>query len=47
MMRKTDIALTTLPNFDSFKPSLKRAMDFLESSGRTFRAEKMPLCYIR
>jgi hypothetical protein len=22
-------------------------MDFLESSGRTFRAEKMPLCYIR
>ncbi|MFA5917160.1 MAG: radical SAM protein [Candidatus Gracilibacteria bacterium] len=47
MMRKTEIAMTTLPDFDSFKPSLKRSMEFLESSGRTFRAEKMPLCYIR
>ncbi len=47
MMRKTEMAMTTLPNFDFFKPSLKRAMEFLESSWRTFRAEKMPLCYIR
>ncbi|MDD2907718.1 MAG: radical SAM protein [Candidatus Gracilibacteria bacterium] len=47
MMRKTDTAWSTLPNFDNFKPSLNRAMEYLQSTGRTFRAEKMPLCYIR
>lgn len=47
MMRKTDVAMTTLPDFNKFKPSLKNAMDFLEWNWRTFRAEKMPLCYIR
>lgn len=46
MMRKTDTAWSTLPNFDSFQPSLKKAMDYLTQTGRTFRAEKMPLCYI-
>jgi len=47
MMRKTDIAKSTLPNYDNFWVSLKKAMFFLESTGRTFRAEKIPLCYIR
>ena len=47
MMRKTDIAKSTLPNYDNFKPSLNRAMIFLESTWRSFRVEKMPLCYIR
>ncbi len=47
MMRKTSTALSTIPDFDSFQPSLKRAMDFLTSTWRTFRVEKMPLCYIR
>ncbi len=47
MMRKTDIARSTLPNFDNFKPSLNRAMDYLDSLWKTYRAEKMPLCYIR
>lgn len=47
MMRKTDTAWSTLPNFDNFKPSLKKAMDYLSETNRTFRAEKMPLCYIR
>jgi len=47
MMRKTDTAWSTLPNFDNFKTSLNNAMKYLESTGRTFRAEKMPLCYIR
>lgn len=47
MMRKTDTAWSTLPNFDNFKSSLNKAMKFLEATGRTFRAEKMPLCYIR
>lgn len=47
MMQKTKIAYSTLPNFDNFKPSLNNAMVFLESTNRTFRVEKMPLCYIR
>ncbi len=47
MMRKTDTAWSTLPDFDAFSEPLKRAMHFLESTGRTFRAEKVPLCYIR
>ena len=47
MMRKTDTAWSTIPNFDNFKPSLNRAMDYLDSIWSTYRAEKMPLCYIR
>lgn len=47
MMRKTDVALSTLPNFDNFKESLNNAMNFLDKTSRTYRVEKMPLCYIR
>ncbi|MFK7780297.1 MAG: radical SAM protein [Candidatus Gracilibacteria bacterium] len=47
MMRQTKIAKSTLPNYDNFGVSLRKAMSFLESTGRTFRAEKIPLCYIR
>ena len=47
MMRKTDTAWSTLPDYDKFSLSLTKAMAFLESTGRTFRAEKVPLCYIR
>ena len=47
MMRKTETAWSTLPNFDNFKLSLNEALKFLQDSGRTFRVEKMPLCYIR
>ena len=47
MMRKTKTALSTLPDYDLFKESLNKAMDYLTSTNRTFRAEKMPLCYIR
>ena len=32
MMRKTDTAWSTLPDFDAFKPSLARAMQYLEST---------------
>jgi len=46
MMRKTDTARSTLPNFDRFKPSLNAALSFLESQNKTFRVEKMPLCYM-
>ncbi len=47
MMRSTKIARSTLPDYDWFKDSLNRAMQYLDSTWRTFRAEKMPLCYIR
>lgn len=47
MMRKTDTAWSTLPNFDVFQESLHEAMSFLESGGRTFRVERVPLCYMR
>jgi MoaA/NifB/PqqE/SkfB family radical SAM enzyme len=47
MMRKTDTAWSTLPNYDNFAPSLGKAMKFLEDSGRTFRVERVPLCYMQ
>jgi len=47
MMRKTDTAWSTLPNYDNFWISLKKAMNYLELKWKTFRAEKIPLCYIR
>jgi len=47
MMRKTETAWSTLPDFDTFSGSLKKAIQYLEDSGRTCRAEKIPLCYIR
>ncbi len=47
MMRKTDTALSTIPDFAAFELPLRRAMQYLESSGRTFRVERVPLCYMR
>lgn len=47
MMRKTDTALSTLPDFSIFEVPLNRAMNFLESHGRTSRVERVPLCYMR
>ena len=46
MMRKTETAWSTLPNFDAFHDSLREALRFLVMTDRTFRVEKMPLCYI-
>lgn len=47
MMRKTQAALSTIPDFAAFEESLRRAMRYLEDSGRTFRVERVPLCYMR
>lgn len=47
MMRKTQTAISTLPDFATFEAPLKRALTFLESTGRTFRVERVPLCYMR
>lgn len=46
MMRKTETAWSTMPNFDVFRTSLKNATQYLESTGRTFRVERVPLCYM-
>jgi hypothetical protein len=47
MMRKTEIAYSTLPDFCTFERPLQKAMTFLEETGRTFRVERVPLCYMR
>lgn len=47
MMRKTKTALSTLPDYDIASRSLIEAMTFLESTNRTFRVERFPLCYMR
>ena len=47
MMRKTETALSTIPHFTNYEKPLHRAMQFLEQSGRTFRVERVPLCYMR
>ncbi len=35
-----------IPRLGEFEVSLRRAMEFLHHSGRTFRAERVPLCYM-
>ena len=36
-----------IPKHREFAVSLHRAMEFLTSTGRTFRAERVPLCFMR
>lgn len=47
MMRKTDVAVSTLPDFDKASKSLINALSFLDSIWKTFRVERFPLCYMR
>lgn len=47
MMRKTDIAIKTLPDMKIFSKYLIKAMEFLESTNRTFRVERVPLCFMK
>ncbi len=47
MMRQTDIALSTLPDFNIAWESLQKAMKFLDDSGRTFRVERLPICFMK
>jgi hypothetical protein len=47
MMIETKASLATLPNFDIASKSLIKALKFLESSGRTFRVERFPLCFMK
>jgi hypothetical protein len=36
-----------IPHHREFQVSLERAMAYLHRTGRTFRAERVPLCYMR
>lgn len=47
MMRKTETALSTLPDFKIAWEHIVKALSFLESTGRTFRVERLPLCFMR
>ena len=47
MMRQTDIALSTLPDFNIAWNSLRKALKFLDETSRTFRVERLPLCFMR
>jgi MoaA/NifB/PqqE/SkfB family radical SAM enzyme len=47
MMRKTETAMSTLPDYDAVEMPLRRAMEHLSSTDRTFRVERLPLCYMR
>lgn len=47
MMRKTETALKTLPDFDEASKSLLKALEFLNNTWRTFRVERFPLCYMK
>jgi len=47
MMRKTKIALSTLPDFEEVWKSLKKALTILEWQWKTFRVERLPLCFMR
>lgn len=47
MMRQTEVALSTLPHFDVASKSLISAMKYLEEHNKTFRVERLPLCFMR
>jgi len=46
MMRKTKTAMSTLPNFDISWEYLKKALWFLDDTWRTYRVERLPLCFM-
>lgn len=47
MMQPTKISLSTLPDYDKFEISLKKAMDYLTLKNKSFRVERVPLCFMR
>lgn len=47
MMRQTEIALSTLPDFQIAWKNLQKALIFLEKNKKTFRVERLPLCFMK
>jgi len=46
LMNRASINTDTIPKLNDFELELHRAMEFLENTGRTFRVERVPLCYM-
>lgn len=44
--RALENAKKVIARFNDFELSLHKAMEFLSSTGRTFRVERVPLCYL-
>lgn len=47
MMNQNTVTLSTLPDFEKAWKTLVKAMSFLESKQKTFRVERLPLCFMR
>lgn len=45
-MNRASINKDTIPRLNSFELELYKSMLFLNNSGRTFRVERLPLCYM-
>ncbi|MBL7130738.1 MAG: radical SAM protein [Candidatus Omnitrophica bacterium] len=46
LMNRTSKNPDTIPRLNDFELALHKAMSFLESHGRSFRVERVPLCYM-
>ena len=46
LMRRSDAEDAVIPKLREFEVSLWKAGTFLEKSGRSFRVERVPLCYM-
>lgn len=46
LMNRASKNIDTIPTLNGFELELHRAMKFLEQNGRTFRVERVPLCYM-
>ena len=45
-MNRVEKNPNVVPAFQKFEISLHRALSFLEGTGRSFRVERVPLCYM-
>lgn len=46
LMNRASKNIDTIPTLNGFELELHQAMKFLDQSGRTFRVERVPLCYM-
>jgi MoaA/NifB/PqqE/SkfB family radical SAM enzyme len=46
VMSRAKKNLDTVPKFNEFELSLQESMKFLNENGKTFRTERIPLCYL-
>ncbi len=47
MLQENELSRSTLPDFLIFENSLRKAVELLSSMQKTFRIERVPLCYMR